>query len=85
MKETINLAVDIILSNTPSINITKKDLTKLFVFATSQIHSLFDNYKQIDGVAMGSPLAPILANLFMGINEVKWIENYTNESFIEDM
>ena len=23
-------------------------------------------YDQIDGVAMGSPLAPVLANLFMG-------------------
>ena len=33
-------------------------------------------YDQIDGVAMGSPLAPVLANLFMGFYESKWIQNY---------
>ena len=32
-------------------------------------------YDQIDGVAMGSPLAPVLANLFMGHNEKFWLEN----------
>ena len=26
-------------------------------------------FDQIDGVAMGSPLAPLLANLFMGYHE----------------
>ena len=26
-------------------------------------------YDQIDGIAMGSPLAPVLANLFMGHND----------------
>ena len=35
--------------------------------------SFFD---QIDGVAMGSPLAPVLANLFMGHHERIWLENY---------
>ena len=29
-----------------------------------------------DGVAMGSPLTPVLANLFMGHNEKLWIENF---------
>ena len=33
-------------------------------------------YAQVDGVSMGSPLAPVLANLFMGHNERDWIENY---------
>ena len=39
----------------------------------------FDNdmYDQIDGVAMGSLLAPILANLFMGYCEKSWINSYT--------
>lgn len=27
---------------------------------------------------MGSPLAPILANIFMGYHEKKWIENYSD-------
>jgi len=42
--------------------------TDLFSFATAETHFLFKGvfYDQIDGVAMGSPLAPDLANLFMG-------------------
>ena len=33
-------------------------------------------YDQVDGVAMGSPLAPNLANIFMGHHEKGWIRNY---------
>jgi len=44
----------------------------LFSFATSETHFLFKGkfYDEVDGVAMGSPLAPILANLFLGVHEV---------------
>jgi hypothetical protein len=36
---------------------------------------LFDGqyFEQIDGVAMGSPLGPTLANIFFGYNEQKWL------------
>ena len=30
---------------------------------------------QVVGVAMGFPLAPILANIFMGYHEKEWIKN----------
>ena len=30
---------------------------------------------QVDGVGMGSPLEPALANLFIGYNEQKWSES----------
>ena len=45
--------------------------------ATAQTHFLFNGsfYDQIDGVAMGSPLAPVIANLFMGHHEKSWLEN----------
>ena len=33
-------------------------------------------YGQIDGVPMGSPVEPVLANLFMGHHEAKWIADY---------
>ena len=41
-------------------------------------HFLFNgiNYYQIDGVAMGSPLGPVLANLFMGYHEKIWLEEF---------
>ena len=33
-------------------------------------------YNQIDGVAMGSPLAPVLFNIFMIFHESKWLNEY---------
>ena len=33
-------------------------------------------YNQIDGVAMGSPLAPVLADIFMGFYESKLLNEY---------
>ncbi len=53
-------------------------MKKLFKFATSGTQFLFNGeyYDQVDGVAMGSPLAPTLANLFLGYYEGKWIDEY---------
>ena len=33
-------------------------------------------YNQIDGVAMGSPFGPILANLFLCHHATKWLKNF---------
>ena len=33
-------------------------------------------YNQIDGVAMASTLAPVLAIIFMGFHESKWLDEY---------
>ena len=33
-------------------------------------------YNQIDGVAMGSALAPVFANIFMGFYISKWLNEY---------
>ena len=78
LNETIELAVKLIFDNNPNIKITKKDLKKLFEFATSGTHILFDGnyYDQIDGVAMGSPLGPVLANLFMGFYKKQWLKEF---------
>ena len=79
LEETIDLAVQTIFTNTPNIKITRVELKQLFMIATSKTHFLYQGsfYDQVDGVAMGSPLAPILANLFMGFHEKEWIEQYT--------
>ena len=76
--KTIKLAVDLIKISQPDLNISEKDLASLFNFATCETHFLFEGkfYDQIEGVAMGSPLAPFLANLFMGHYEKEWLSNY---------
>ena len=79
LNETIDIVVNLIFDNNPNIKITKKELKTLFEFATSGTHILFDGnfYDQIDGVAMVSPLGPVLANLFMGFHEKQWLSDFT--------
>ena len=49
------------------------------------MHFSFDNklYDQIAGVDIGSPLAPALANLFMGHHEKRWLENEEASSVLK--
>ena len=63
LSETIDLAVNTIIDMNSNLKLSKLQLKQLFNFATSHTHFLFNGcfYDQIDGVAMGSPLAPILA------------------------
>ena len=76
LRETIKLAVDLIKTSQPGLNISEKDLAILFNFANCETHYLFKGkfYDQIDEVTMGSPLAPVLPNLFMSYYENEWLE-----------
>ena len=78
LEETIHLTIDLLFEVKPDLKISRKDLQKLFQFAISQANFLFNGniYNQVDGVAMGFPLAPILANIFMEYHEKGWIRNY---------
>ena len=42
------------------------------------LHFIFNSkfYNQIDGVAIGSPLVPVLPNIFIGFYESKWLNEY---------
>ena len=77
-QETIDIAINRIFNHNPNLNNTKKELKKLLLFATSHSHFIFNRkfYNQIDGVAMGSPLVPFLANIFMGFYASKWLNEY---------
>ena len=80
LQGNIDIAINLIFNDNP--NITGKELKKRFLFATSQTHFMFNSkfYNQIDRVAMGSPLAPTLANIFLGFHESKWLnENNINK------
>ena len=78
LQEPINIAINPIFNHNSYLNVTKKELKKLFLFTISQPHFIFNSkfYDQIDGVGMGSPLAPHLANIFMGFYESKWLNEY---------
>ena len=53
----------------------KRHFEELLLLATTQSCFIFNEtyYKQIDGVAMWSPLGPSLANIFMSHHEENWI------------
>ena len=78
LQETIDIAINLIFNHNPNLNITRKELKKLFLFATSQTHFIFNSKfcNQIDGVAMGSPSAAVLANILMSFYKSKWLNEY---------
>ena len=49
-------------------------MKKLLTLCTKNLHFLFNNeiYIQIDGVAMGSPLGPVIAHIFMVDLKTTW-------------
>ena len=75
LQEIIDIAINVIFNHNPNLKLARNQLKELFFFAKSQTHFIFNStfYNQIDGVAMGSPLAPVLANIFMGFPESKWL------------
>jgi len=76
--EAIELAVDYILSGIPNTKLSKDSLRVVSCCHCPDtfFYSKGSNYDQIDGVAMGSTLAPVLANLFMGHHERIWLQQY---------
>ena len=76
LQKTIDTAINLIFNHNPNLNITRKEL---FLLATSKTHYFIFNskfYNQINGIAMGSPLAPVLASIFMGFHKSKWLNVY---------
>ena len=51
------------------------------MLATRELYFISNDvlYKQKDGVAMGSPFAPTIANVFLSFYEVKWLEQCPKE------
>ena len=76
LEETISICIDQLFCTGNNIEIPKKDFKDLLNIATKESLFLFNNeyYKQIDGVSMGSPLGPTLANIFMCNFERKWLD-----------
>ena len=70
-------AIDQLFENTDTIeDLTKSELKQLLCLSTKEFYFIFSGllYKQIDGAAMGSPLGPSLANVFLSYHE-KLVKN----------
>ena len=68
LKETIDIILKrIYISKEIVTEIEKENLKKLLFSCTKEVHFSFNEklYIQNDGVCMGSPLGPVLANIFM--------------------
>ena len=76
LEETISICVDKLFENKTKVNnLTKESFQTLLELATLDSFFIFDGkyYKQKDGVAMGSPLDPTLANMFLYHFEEQWM------------
>ena len=80
-EETINICTNLLYSNEDIIEgINKSEFKDLLSLATQELHFIFNvPYKQKDDVGMGSPLAPVMANVFLSFYEVKWLEQCHKE------
>ena len=79
LDETIDICINRIFPNPNSIfhNYNKKQFKNILEIATKNTSFMFNKklYEQIDGVGMGQPCAPTLANIFMGHHEDIWLKN----------
>ena len=70
--ETLNICVEqLYTTDIEPPTIPKETCMELLKMATTNVQFSFNStmFMQTDGVAMGSPLGPILANIFVGYNE----------------
>jgi hypothetical protein len=76
LDETISIIVNKYFYNTSRFHgFTVDQFTRLLNLSVKNCHFQFDGvlYKQVDGVAMGSPLGPLFANIFLSFHEKYWL------------
>ena len=91
-EDTINIILKRIYEKREIVtDIPKCQMRKLLYICTKNVHFTFSNkiYIQNDGVAMGLPLGPVLANVFMGELETALIPKLSSKlsswrSFVDD-
>ncbi|VDO98135.1 unnamed protein product [Schistosoma margrebowiei] len=77
LMKTIDILCDFISSKNLPLPFPVKTLKDLLLLCTDNVKFTFEgeHFRQIDGVAMGSPLGPLLADVFMG-----YVENLVGDS-----
>ena len=76
LNEVIDICTDDLFCDTNTIHdLDRNDMTEFLTLAAYQSFFIFDQvmYIQIDGIAMGSQLGPILANTFLCHFEKQWL------------
>ena len=77
LEETIDICTNTLFENMEKVEgLSKIEFKELLSLATKESYFIFNGqlYKQVDGVAMGSPLGPTLANAFLVHFEKNWLQ-----------
>ena len=94
LDESIKIIMKANMSGKLTVEFDNDTLFKMLTHLTKDCSFIFNEelYTQIDGVAMGSPLGPALANLFMVDFEEKYVKNCTEnfkplfyKRYVDDM
>ena len=78
--EVIEICVNKLFKSSQTVSgLNKQQVLEMLSLSTKENFILFDQkyYSHIDGVAMGSPLGPTLANIFLCYHESAWLKNCT--------
>ena len=78
LRETIDICIDELFQDEDMVlGFTRQQLHKLLSLTATDCCFIFDSkvFKQKDGVAMGNPLGPTLANAFLAHYEKKWLND----------
>ena len=78
LNETIDIISNRIFANCKWFQgLNRSEFEKLLTLSVKNCHFMFNGrlFHQIDGVAMGSPLDPLFANIFMSFHEKTWLDS----------
>ena len=76
LNEVIDICIEDLFCDTNTIhNLDRNDTRELLTLPVYELFFIFDQvmYRQIVGVAMGSPVGPVLANAFLCHFEKQWL------------
>ena len=79
LQETINIAMSLLPG--PLLNIPQNLFKKLLELSVFNTMFAFNGkfYRQNDGLGMGLPLSPTMANIFLCFHEANWLKNCPKE------
>ena len=77
LEEAIDICTNTLFENMEKVeSLSKIEFKELLSLATKESYFIFNRklYKHVDGIAMGSPLGPTLANAFLVHSEKNWLQ-----------